>query len=422
MKVMKKYLLTLPVLGACAFGIANVDAKNLDLVNQVDSNTYIIGNRVFELNNYYLTITDVVNAGIEYALMFGDNTAPVYYLYENADGAKGLMKIDGRNATEVALNDVYTDGIIDATMLNGKIFDGIVISSIGNKVEDTVKNINSNAAAYGLNSMTFVHDSQTWMNTITANVSDLNKDLMDYTGVKDLFTTILTEARNGGVRRVTIAGQDIRLDDSTNVLKETYKVLSGLISEDQDLVLGSLVGKEVSIDVHYEGDGAEADEYYKIVFNYNLDIEKDKNINKVINKINNGLANNPGYGVESIAYDNASNTATVKLSGNADLLENQDAIEAKIDELIARYETQIDAMLSDVANMTVSVNGLTLTIDENITEKQINKFMSDLYFEISDENGEVSSEQVKNLNINVNVGYIIDDAITAVDYIINFEI
>ena len=90
---MKKTLLSLIAAGALTVGMSNVSATELNF-DDIDTNTYIIGTRVYELNKYYLTIYDVVSAATEYAVNNDGETAPIYYL-GGGEGEEYLEEITG---------------------------------------------------------------------------------------------------------------------------------------------------------------------------------------------------------------------------------------------------------------------------------------------------------------------------------------
>ena len=59
-------------------GINYVSAKEVD-IDTLDANTYIIGERVYELNEHKLSMFDIVNAQAEYSEKY-HKVAPILYV------------------------------------------------------------------------------------------------------------------------------------------------------------------------------------------------------------------------------------------------------------------------------------------------------------------------------------------------------
>ena len=80
---MKKMLLALALVPALTIGVNAVNAEEMSKeIDQLDTNTYIVGYRIFEENKYRMSFYDVTAATEEFLKADGNSekTTPLYYL------------------------------------------------------------------------------------------------------------------------------------------------------------------------------------------------------------------------------------------------------------------------------------------------------------------------------------------------------
>jgi hypothetical protein len=267
---MKKKLLVASAIIAFLLGTNCVDAKKVN-IDDIDTNTYIIGSRVYELNDYYLTITDVVEAAAEYASNNNGAVAQVYYLYETGDGSKSLLKIIGTKTQKVELEKVFEDGIINATSVNDESYadedtKDTEIKEVENttntelkKVETTkdaelkevAAKLNTEAKDYGFNSVSYDATKK----TATFDIKDTSASLANYekSGIVDLFLRYVQGATkvvyNYANVSKTLEAAEINTLNENGVIEIAYDILSTLVGKGNKLVLGNVAGQEIKATV-----------------------------------------------------------------------------------------------------------------------------------------------------------------------------
>ena len=122
---MKKFFKAALFMATLALGVNVLNAETMDL-KDIDTNTLIVGDRVFELNVYPVTLYDAVEATNEYAENHPGEKAHIYIYGENKNG-KFLKEVTGpmnKNTLEtptkdVSINSIYPKGKVEVTYLNG---------------------------------------------------------------------------------------------------------------------------------------------------------------------------------------------------------------------------------------------------------------------------------------------------------------
>lgn len=318
---MKKILLAIVLLGTALFGFDNVLAEEVNL-DDIDTNTYIIGDRVYELNNYYLTIYDIVSATNEYAKNHNNEIAPIYYLAEEGDGEKYLLEIlgsadsDGIIPTKVIedVEDVYEDNVIDATAINNQGLDDFIGENVEPSIEEVVEKLNETAKDYGFKSITYKDK------TLTFEIDDPERDLADYkdSGIVEYALALLQCAKQIEYKLATEKVEDLTVLNEKKVINLAKEVLTYLAGEN-GLTYGAVSGKSISAKITYVNQDLEYNETYKLEFKYDVDAVKDEVLENVAEELNTTAKD---YGFESISYDKTKNVATFKISDLEALLED----------------------------------------------------------------------------------------------------
>ena len=138
---MKKLLIGL--LTFISFEIVKANSIN---INDIDTNTYIIGYQVFELNNYDISIYDVSSAIAEYTSInsTNDSDLPIYFYSKDKNGNKKIEQIIGgiNGKTKVPvkvfnnIKEVFINNILEVTSINGnKINNDLDIDNIINDLD-----------------------------------------------------------------------------------------------------------------------------------------------------------------------------------------------------------------------------------------------------------------------------------------------
>ena len=167
---MKKIILSIITFIFC-ISITNASSIN---INDIDTNTYIIGYQVFELNNYDISIYDVSKAIAEYTSInnVSESDLPIYFYSKDKNGYKKIEQIIGgiNGKTKVPvkafknISDVFINNTLEVTTINGnKLNTSINIDSI---INDLVKELNKQN---GFSNVSF--SNNTFKVTITDKVS-----------------------------------------------------------------------------------------------------------------------------------------------------------------------------------------------------------------------------------------------------------
>jgi len=299
---MKKLLLTLVFLCTFTFGLVSVSAEEVDL-NDVDTNTYIIGNRIYELNSYNLTIYDIVSAAAEYAVDNNGKMAPIYYLGELGEDLYlveilGVADENGSVPTKFIedIETVYPDSVMDATSINNSPLYDYIKLDIEPQIKKAVEDLNKEAADNGFESITYKDK------TVTFTIADLNKKLADYqnSGIVDIFMSIMGDANSA---KYTIGTKTVEKDltemNFDTLVGYAYEVLALLAGDTDVLNYNSVANKEVSATVKFIYDGYEYEETYTVKFVYDTEKVMDEKLETAANELNETAED---YGFELITY------------------------------------------------------------------------------------------------------------------------
>ncbi len=101
--------------------------------------------------------------------------------------------------------------------------------------------------------------------------------------------------------------------DDTEIEGYAAEILTKMAGEGVDLTLGAVAGKKAHAVVTYAN--GETGTYY-LEFAYDVETVKDEALTNDAQTLNNGLANHPEYGFDSIVYDAETKTATFTVSAN----------------------------------------------------------------------------------------------------------
>lgn len=275
---MKKILLALSILSAALLGLDTTKAAELDL-NEVDTNTYIIGDRVYELNKYFLSIYDVVSATREYANNHNNEIAPIYYVGENGDGEKYLIEITGAAVDGVVpketrdLETVFPGSIMqNATAINNGPLDDFMETEIEPKIIAAVKTLNAelNNSNYGFKAITY--DAET--NTVIFDIENYKALLINYkdSSIIELFKANIVGAESvkytAGTENVTLTKEKINKLTNDDIKGIAASIL---ISMSDDLTLGSVAGKTISAEATFvDNNGFIVNDIYNVTFKYEV--------------------------------------------------------------------------------------------------------------------------------------------------------
>ena len=351
---MKKTLLSLIAAGALTVGMSNVSATELNF-DDVDTNTYIIGTRVYELNKYYLTIYDVVSAATEYAVNNNGETAPIYYL-GGGEGEEYLEEITGpadasgeiQTAPKASIESIYPNGVIDATALNASPIvepqqgDETTIEDIvkekHEKMADVASDLNNSASTYGFDGITYSDQ------VLTFSVSNPERELADYadsgiiTIIKDNLEYITKATYNVG-------GED-KVLDLTNVsydtISKTAREILSAMSTDGELTLGSVMGTSQKVTLTYEYKGETLDKEYTLKFVEGTITSSDEpdetNLDDIIAEEAANLSNKGGIG--TISYTASDHTIIFEVTdGTKEVVEYKEDIVSAVQRHLSEIST-----------------------------------------------------------------------------------
>lgn len=322
---MKKVLLAVSIFAASLFGMNIVNAEEIDISEDIDTNSYIIGDRVYELNEYFLSVYDIVSATNEYARKHDGKMAPIYYL-----GALGedryLLEITGSADPETGIipteiiedvEEIYPNYIMDASAINNSPLYDYIEKNLEPKIEAAVEELNKTAKEEGFESITYENE------TVTFTISDLTRSLADYkdSGIVELFLSTADGAKSASytVGQTTITEN---LTDATNskVISMAKKLLE-LLSGDGDLTYNSIANKKASATIVFEHDGFEYEGVYTVEFVYDVEKVKDEALATVAEELNKTAST---YGFKSITYKDKTATFIIE-DGTKSLVDYKDS-------------------------------------------------------------------------------------------------
>jgi len=355
---MKKLLILLTFFGCLFLGLSSVDAATtageVDL-REIETNTYIVGDRIYELNNYPISLYDIVNAAVEYANNHNGEMAPIYY-YVGASYEDGFLieytgPIDpttGIAPTKmVEIEDVYEDGIVNATAVNSSPVYDYISSVIEPQIVAGANELNQTALSKGFYEIRY--DEET--NTATFVIKDLNTPLSAYkdSGIVEIFTSIISGSKSltytvGNNTYGPIAKAD--MDESSEVIALAQILLQQMSGKTNNLLYADVANTKASATVTYEYEGFEHVDTFYLEFVYDIDSEKDKEL--VAAAIE--LDNKEDDGFYLIGYDVNTNTGTF------DILELDRPLSSYKDSGIVALFTKF---IKDAKSLTYVVNGTT---------------------------------------------------------------
>ena len=405
---MKKILLAVTLLGISLFGFVNVNAEEVNL-NEIDTNTYIIGERIYQLNSYYISIYDVVNASSEYARNNNGAIAPIYYLVETGLGEKQLIEITGPYNQEtgmvpsenVELEEIYPDGIMDATSINGEPLYDFLKNNVEPQIKESVATLNETANDYGFSSITYAN------NTVTFNMNDLTKVLSGYkdSGIVELFINL-----DGATKAVYNLGtaKEVDLTNLTTqkVVDLAQEILTYL-ADGKDLVYESIANKSISAEFTFEYEGYEYTDTYTVEFVYDIEELKDLALEEVAKELNETATN---YGFESIVYDKETKTATFTIS---DL--TRGIADYKNSGIVELFMLNMDGATKAVYNL-----GTAKEVDlTNLTTQKVVDLAQEIMIYLAD-GKDLVYESIANKSISADITYVVNGEEKVVTYTVEF--
>ena len=407
---MKKILLVASIFAASVFGMNIVRAEEIDLTEDIDTNTYIIGDRVYELNEYLLSVYDIVSATNEYAKKHNGKIAPIYYLGEGGNG-RYLLEITGSADPKTgeiptkeipSIKDVYPDNMMDATAINGSPLYDYIENDLEPKIRAAVEKLNETAKEKGFESITYKNE------TVTFTIADLTRSLADYkdSGIVDLFLSTADGAKSASytVGQTTITEN---LTEATNAkIIAMAKKLLQLLSGDGDLTYNSIANKSASATMLFEHDGYEYKGIYTVEFVYDVEKVKDAALEEVAGKLNEKASD---YGFESIAYKDKTATFTI-----ADLTRS-----------LADYKDSgiVDYFIENVNGATKVKYTIGQTTKEKdligLTNASVVSMAKELLQLLAGE-GDLTYNSVANKSVEVELTYMIGGEEIVVPYVLEF--
>jgi len=315
---MKKILLSLFVLTSVLFGV-NVNAEEVK-IEELDANTYIVGNRVFEPTEYYLTVFDIVEATREYLNVNPKATEVPIYLVEQTDEGVVLSKVLGaaKENNELPLEevekieDVFADGIIDAGQINGETV--LYVDKIDENKDDILftkaGELNTTASKYGFTNIVYSKDT----NTATFAIDTDRKDELLYkfaaTGIATMFLDNVD-----GFTKIAVEGVETPYDVNSLNADKIIEIAAGLLANmagkdieyANELTLADVIGEKTVATFYYEINGEEKSLEYTLSFVEDTKAKTtDSLLEEKAGKLNETAQN---YGFTNIAYNKLTNTA-----------------------------------------------------------------------------------------------------------------
>lgn len=294
---MKKILMFLGVFAAIFFGINAVSAEEIDL-NNIDTNTYIIGERVYELNEYVLSIYDIVNATAEYANKYGE-VAPIYYVGQTSSGKYVIVTTGANSSVKKDVEEVFPEGKVEVSTINNEVVDegmaNMTKSHIQMLVDGAVYELSNTANDYGFNYINYNWDT----NVVTFDIADITRKLADFkaSGIVDLFTMNVEAVDSityqlGDVTK-TVKYKD--MDTSSEVIALAKELLAYMAGGADALNYGAVAGKEMTATVSFSEFGLTYTDTYTIKFTFDMNaflMEEENKIQGAVIALNNEIFDN----------------------------------------------------------------------------------------------------------------------------------
>ena len=284
---MKKKILSVVLIVTCFLSIKEFNASEIVNVNlnEIDTNTFIIGNRVFEMNSYLVSIYDVVEAADEYRAL-NDSKAPIYVLQEGPSGkylieytgsityVNGKINVPTKKITNLNTysdGKVFFNGTVKVTEVNGKVVEttekalDALITNKDTEINNTVTKLNTslnNLATNGISSFNYNSTN----NTLTAIVANEDALLVDYIS---LGNELLNHLENTKQISYTLSGvkKTIQTSNLTSgqIISLAHEFLSDMAINDS-LTLGSVLNQSKTLTVTYQLSGKTKDKNYILRF------------------------------------------------------------------------------------------------------------------------------------------------------------
>lgn len=339
---MKKTLLAALILsGATFIGFNRVDAKeNFDLTQKnyklstgesvkYFGNSMIIGERIYTLDSFHLSVDEVRKAVDAYRDKF-DKKTPIYYLAGDGKKINILYEITGGYGSgkslqmkKVDISKVFKDNKMPiVTAINEVPLDSSdIIKKDEQAMTTSASNINSKLKnnQYGVEKIAFKNK------TLTVTISDLDKP------IKDIKQVILDEANSflenknvKGIKSITfnkktINFNNLNLEEIEKFAEEVLTALSVNKKAAKDLVYRDVANKSITLNINYYSDGLDlGTEKYTLKFAYDekkIVAEKEQALTEFISDtFQNG--NLETYGFSEVKYENNTLSFAVKTGTN----------------------------------------------------------------------------------------------------------
>ena len=415
---MKKVLLGFALSVACFLGLTTVKADMIDL-DTLDTNTYIIGERVYELNEYYISIYDVVEASAEYSRNHDGEVAPIYYLgaYEDEDGeiVRYLDEVTGPldqstgilPTEEVEIEEVYPGNELKVTTINNQPAYDFVAEEINPAIEKAVEKLNENKNS-GFESITF--DGK----VVTFNIIDSTRLLEDYqdSGIVALFKSIVSQGKSvtykANGKTVTKSLVNITEDQ---IIAYAFELLSILAGEDAEVLdYESVANKEVTAKVTFENDGLVQTADYTIKFVGDVDKIKDAFLNTKVEELN--KVEDDGF--LSIEYDAEENVATFNIENPEYMLEDY-----RNSGIVGYFKT----LFANAVKATYTIDGVES--DEinlvNVTEDRLIALAFEVLSALSNEAEVLNYGSVAGRTVTATIVYNFNGKEVPVNYTVTFK-
>ena len=356
---MKKFFKAALFMATLALGVNVLNAETMDL-KDIDTNTLIVGDRVFELNVYPVTLYDAVEATNEYAENHPGEKAHIYIYGENKNG-KFLKEVTGpmdkktleTPTKDVNINSIYPKSKVEVTHLNGVEYTKgareltQIIKEKETLLVSQAANLKKNAV--GFSSVEYANK------TMTFTISNLNAGLVESeeAAVK-VFKALVSNAKsatytiNGSKKTVQLSN----LSDA-KIIEYAHELLKDMAGSNS-LKLKDVANKSKTIEVLYTKDNAQKSVTYTLKFVYDatselnkLEVDKSVSLSNELSKIE--LS---GYGISKYSLSNNVLTLTIG-NGEANLAS------LATDEIVNLIKSE----LANISNVSYTINGTKKSID-----------------------------------------------------------
>ena len=416
---MKKLLLSLVGVSALFLGTKAVNAANIN-IDDIDTNTYIVGERVYELNDYDFSIYDVVVAANEYSRNHSGAMAPIYFLGQNKDGSKyidvilGAINDQGEVPTErKEVEEVFADMLMNATAINNSDLLDIIEDYIGLNVEPKIVAALSGLELPGFGEVTY--DSET--HTVTFKINDGARSLTSSVkGVTDAFKQFVAsldadvkitynyEGETGDFRAL-VNGED------NSELRKLAKKVAEALEADDEFSLASLVGKTADVVVTFENEEVPTAEKFVVKFDFTEAVQVEQTIvdaDARLEALADSLENHAGFG--EVTYEDKK--ATLKVADTS----------KKVTEAAQYVMDALEAFVNDIpegVDVTYTLNGHEYDV-KNLTEEEVKTIAKTLLKEAgADKNYTLGSLVGKTLTATLT--YSNGEVGESIDYTIEFK-